>query len=116
VAAPAPKSAAWTFACSGVGSCVPARQKRRRCCGAYYAIAASSASKFRRQHAVGPYIVDFFCPRRQLALELDGGQHFEATTQAYDAERTDYLARRRITVPRFPNDQVLFQTEALGCE
>src|SRR5262245_57608003 len=69
--------------------------------------------KFRRQHSVGPYVVDFFCPRVQLAIELDGGQHFEATTQAYDGERTEYLARRRITVVRFPNDQVLFQTEAV---
>jgi len=62
--------------------------------------------KFRRQHPCGPYILDFYCPSRHLAVELDGGQHFEPASQDYDLRRTAFLARRGITVLRFPTDLV----------
>jgi very-short-patch-repair endonuclease len=42
--------------------------------------------RFRRQHPIGPYIVDFACPARRLAIELEGGQHAEQQRQ--DAART----------------------------
>src|SRR5256885_12641504 len=58
--------------------------------------------KFRRQHPCGPYILDFYCPSKHLAVELDGGQHFEPAGQEYDVRRTAFLARRGITVLRFP--------------
>ena len=64
--------------------------------------------KFRRQHPLGPYILDFYCPARRLAVELDGGQHFEPYAQAYDRRRTAYLRQAGIDVLRFPND-VLFK-------
>ena len=63
--------------------------------------------KFRRQHPCGPFILDFFCARRRLAIELDGGQHYEPRARAYDHRRTAYLAAHRITVLRFPCDQIL---------
>jgi type I restriction enzyme M protein len=63
--------------------------------------------KFRRQHPCGPFILDFFCAEKQLAIELDGGQHYQPRAQAYDARRTDFLAARGITVLCFPCDQVL---------
>jgi len=69
--------------------------------------------KFRRQHPCGPFILDFFCARRKLAIELDGGQHFEPTAQVYDARRTSYLASRGITVLRFATDLVFRETEAV---
>jgi very-short-patch-repair endonuclease len=69
--------------------------------------------KFRRQHPCGPFILDFFCPERRFAIELDGGQHFEARARAYDDWRSEFLAARRITVVRFPCDQVLRRTEAV---
>jgi very-short-patch-repair endonuclease len=69
--------------------------------------------KFRRQHRCGPFILDFFCDQTQLAIELDGGQHFEHRVHAYDAWRSRYLARFGITVLRFPNDQVLREIEAV---
>ena len=69
--------------------------------------------KFRRQHSCGPFIIDFFCARRRLAIELDGGQHFEAAAQAYDARRTVYLAGRGITVLRFGSDLVFRETGAV---
>jgi very-short-patch-repair endonuclease len=62
--------------------------------------------KFRRQHPCGPFILDFFSVRKRLAIELDGGQHFEPEAQAYDERRTAYLADRGISVLHFPTDLV----------
>jgi len=45
--------------------------------------------QFRRQHAIGNYIVDFCAPRRKLIIEVDGSQHLDQSK--YDAERTKYL-------------------------
>jgi very-short-patch-repair endonuclease len=67
-----------------------------------------SGFKFRRQHPVGPFIVDFYCPERHLAIELDGGQHFELAALAYDERRTDLLLSQGIRVLRFSND-LIFQ-------
>src|SRR5436190_12475565 len=67
--------------------------------------------KFRRQHPCGPYIIDFFCAERRVAIELDGGQHFEAAALAYDQRRTGFLALRGLTVMRFTNDQLFLETE-----
>ena len=69
--------------------------------------------KFRRQHPVGPYILDFYCPERRLAIELDGGQHFEPAAQAYDHRRTVFLRRSGIAVLRFNNDEVFLETEVV---
>jgi very-short-patch-repair endonuclease len=69
--------------------------------------------KFRRQYPCGPYILDFYCPARRLAVELDGGQHFETTAQAYDQRRAEYLRRCRIQLLRFPNDVVFRESEAV---
>ena len=63
--------------------------------------------KFRRQHSVGPYILDFYCPELKLAIELDGESH--AIREEYDEQRTDYLFRvAGITVLRFEN-RVVFE-------
>ena len=67
--------------------------------------------KFRRQHPVAPYILDFYCDALKLAVELDGGQHAEQ--EAYDAHRTRALETRGIRVLRFWNNDVLTQTEAV---
>jgi very-short-patch-repair endonuclease len=61
--------------------------------------------RFRRQHPIGPYIVDFACPARKLAIELDGGQHAEP--QEEDAARTQDLARHGYRVIRFWNRDVI---------
>jgi very-short-patch-repair endonuclease len=47
--------------------------------------------KFRRQHSVGKYILDFYCPSERLSIELDGEHHFTAEGLIYDEERTKYL-------------------------
>ena len=65
--------------------------------------------KFRRQHPVGPFILDFYCPARCLAVELDGGQHFEPETLCRDRNRTRYLQQRGIRVLRFTNLETLHE-------
>jgi very-short-patch-repair endonuclease len=47
--------------------------------------------KFRRQHPLWNYIVDFVCLERKIIIELDGGQHAEPAIQEYDRERGDWL-------------------------
>ncbi|MBQ3357110.1 MAG: DUF559 domain-containing protein [Clostridia bacterium] len=62
--------------------------------------------RFTRQHPLGNYIVDFYCAAAHLAVELDGGQHYEAESTAKDDERTRQLGRLGIAVIRFPNNAV----------
>ena len=69
--------------------------------------------KFRRQHSCGSYILDFFCAARRLAIELDGGQHFEPSAQAYDQRRTAFLERRGIRVLRFAANLVFLERQAV---
>jgi len=61
--------------------------------------------RFRRQHPIGRFVVDFACPQRKLAIEIDGSQH--ATNEARDRSRTTELARRGYRVIRFWNNDVL---------
>ena len=63
--------------------------------------------KFRRQHSIGGYIVDFYCPKLKLAIELDGGQHNQEENIIYDEERTRYLNSLNIKVIRYWNYEVL---------
>lgn len=69
--------------------------------------------KFRRQHVIGDYIVDFYCPTAKLVIECDGGQHYEPDTMYYDSERTEYLNALGMTVLRYDNRQILTQTPAV---
>ena len=69
--------------------------------------------KFRRQHSCAPYILDFYCPSRHLAVELDGGQHFDPVAAAYDERRSAYLERFGIKVLRFTNDLVFKELSAV---
>ena len=62
--------------------------------------------KFRRQHSVGFYILDFYCPSERLAVELDGDSHFTDDAIEYDHERTTYLNALNIKVVRFLNTDV----------
>lgn len=67
--------------------------------------------KFRRQHPLGPFIVDFCCPERLLVVEIDGGQHAEQT-QA-DAQRTVSLNEMGFRVLRYWNHDALTQPDAV---
>ncbi len=72
--------------------------------------------KFRRQHSVGSYILDFYCPAERLAIELDGEVHNNASAQEYDRERDTFLDCYGINVLRFENKWVFQQTEAVLIE
>ena len=69
--------------------------------------------KFRRQHSVGPYVLDFYCAEAHLAVEADGGQHYTPAGLASDAARTAYLEAAGIHVLRFSNVEVLTQRDAV---
>lgn len=62
--------------------------------------------KFRRQHSVGNYILDFYCPEYKLAIELDGNYHFEEDQMKRDEDRDKFLAEIGIRVIRIENDNV----------
>ena len=70
-------------------------------------------TKFRRQHPIDNYILDFYSHEHKLAIELDGSQHFEEAGKAKDRLRTDYLYKQGIKVLRFDNRQMLTETEAV---
>lgn len=59
-----------------------------------------------RQKIVGRYIVDFYCARAQLVIELDGSQHYEDRGMKADSERDKYLNDLGLTVKRYSNDEV----------
>jgi len=61
---------------------------------------------FSRQYRIGNYILDFYAPSIRLAIEIDGGQHYEDRAIAYDRERTEFLTERGITVLRFTNTDI----------
>jgi very-short-patch-repair endonuclease len=69
--------------------------------------------KFRRQHPVGPYIVDFYCEAARLVVEVDGGGHNEPRQRVYDQRRTMSLEELGLRVMRFWNNEVLVHTEAV---
>ncbi|HEX8320668.1 endonuclease domain-containing protein [Longimicrobium sp.] len=61
--------------------------------------------RFRRQHPVGPFILDFYCPRVRLCVELDGGIHEQQRER--DQARTEALATVGVRVIRFRNEEVM---------
>ena len=69
--------------------------------------------RFRRQHPVGAYILDFFCPSAHLAVEVDGSAHDHAARVEHDERRGIWLAQRGITVLRIPAVDVLKNLESV---
>ena len=72
----------------------------------WYDFLRSYPVKFTRQKVIGPYIVDFYCPKANLVIELDGSQHYEDETIRKDAERTAFLEQFHLTVLRIPNNEI----------
>ena len=69
--------------------------------------------KFRRQHLIDDFIVDFVCLSKNLVIEVDGGYHNDLTQKEYDQQRTLYLNEKGFKVIRFTNEEVLGNTEAV---
>lgn len=70
-------------------------------------------ARFRRQHPIGPYILDFYCDAAKLAVEIDGQVHDHPERIAHDRRRTAWLAVRGITVLRIPAPEVLRNLEGV---
>lgn len=68
--------------------------------------------KFRRQHSVGNYILDFYCPFKRVAIELDGARHFTLEGRKKDVKRDAYLKNQRISVLRFEN-KLIFENQSI---
>jgi very-short-patch-repair endonuclease len=66
---------------------------------------------FRRQMAIGRYVVDFICLGARLVIEVDGDQHGEERALRYDAERSTWLESQGLRVLRFTNRQVMKESE-----
>jgi very-short-patch-repair endonuclease len=77
-----------------------------RCCGT----GNYKKYKFRRQHPIGGFIVDFACTKHRLVIEADGGQHNES---AADERRTAWLESQGWRVVRFWNNDILVNTEGV---
>lgn len=69
--------------------------------------------KFRRQHSVGAYILDFYCPEIKLDIELDGDVHEAPLSYEHDMIRTDYLNQQGISVLRYHNDVVFKNVQGI---
>ena len=64
-------------------------------------------SKFRRQHSISGYVLDFYRHRLRLSIEIDGGYHLKEEQKQKDLERTAYLKSVGITEYRFTNEEIL---------
>jgi len=69
--------------------------------------------QFYRQKPMGPYIVDFYCAKAGLVIELDGGQHFSQEGVVRDVVRDDFLAGMQLRVLRFDNGEVMRNTDGV---
>ncbi|MGD8570305.1 MAG: endonuclease domain-containing protein [Gammaproteobacteria bacterium] len=69
--------------------------------------------QFYRQRPIGNYIVDFYCPRAQIVLEVDGSQHMNRLTVQNDQLRDIYLRQQGIKVMRFNNLEILKELDAV---
>ncbi len=69
--------------------------------------------QFYRQKTIGDYIVDFYCPKAKLVIELDGGQHYTEEGKEKDKVRDDYLAGVGLQVLRFSDREVLTQIDGV---
>ena len=69
--------------------------------------------KFRRQHSIGEYIADFYCPELKLVIEIDGDTHFTDDAIVYDKIRGNFFNSLEINVIRFTNEDVFKNIEGV---
>ncbi|MBU1355060.1 MAG: endonuclease domain-containing protein [Candidatus Edwardsbacteria bacterium] len=69
--------------------------------------------KFRRQHSIGGFIVDFYCPEKRLAIELDGDVHEVERQAGYDKARQKAIEALGIKILRFANEEVIENIEGV---
>ncbi|MEK9158884.1 MAG: endonuclease domain-containing protein [Patescibacteria group bacterium] len=69
--------------------------------------------KFRRQHGIGDYIADFYCPEKKLVIELDGEIHGDKLRMNHDLIRDDFLQQGGLKAIRYTNEQILKNLDAV---
>lgn len=69
--------------------------------------------RFRRQQPIDRFIVDFFCRKAGLVVEVDGPVHNSPEHKEYDAQRSGFLQERGLVILRFQNDQVLYDIDSV---
>ncbi len=79
----------------------------------WYQFLRKYSLQFKRQYQIGIYIVDFYCYKAKLIVELDGSQHYDPENQEYDRKRTEFLENQGFQVLRFSNLDVLRQFPAV---
>ena len=62
--------------------------------------------KFRRQHGIGAFILDFYCSEKMLGIEIDGPSHLIAEAAEKDKARTELIASHQIKIIRFTNEEI----------
>ncbi|MDO4846939.1 MAG: endonuclease domain-containing protein [Clostridiaceae bacterium] len=72
----------------------------------WYDYLSKSTCRFLRQKVIDDYIVDFYCAKKKLIIELDGSQHYSDKGKLNDRIRTDRIERRDLTVIRIPNNEI----------
>ena len=72
----------------------------------WYEFLSGYPIRFQRQKAIGNYIVDFYCAKSRLVIELDGSQHYNKTDMLKDKIRTEKLEEFNLTVIRIPNNEI----------
>jgi very-short-patch-repair endonuclease len=71
----------------------------------------ANRTKYRRQYSIGPYIIDFYCPNKKLAIEIDGYSHNNPDSIEYDEYRDKYIGSLGIKTIRFTNTEVYKQLD-----
>jgi very-short-patch-repair endonuclease len=69
--------------------------------------------KFRRQYGIDGFVIDFYCPRVKLGVEIDGDVHESDDVKIYDLERQKYLEQFGVSFLRFSNEEVLASLETV---
>ena len=72
----------------------------------WYDFLAHYPIRFQRQKTIGSFIVDFYCHKAKLIIELDGSQHYSPEAMQYDADRTAALGTLQLEVLRFTNRDI----------
>ena len=72
----------------------------------WYNFLCKAPLRFHRQYVIGNYIVDFYCHKAKLVIELDGSQHYELEGKQRDAVRDSYLESMGLTVVRYSNAEI----------
>lgn len=69
--------------------------------------------KIRRQYGVGKYVIDFYCPKVKLGIEIDGDSHFTEKGLKHDGERDDYISNENIELIRITNTEIYENLDAV---